>query len=107
MSTIAAFVRMRIASSTLNAITGIMTFSSSCPCSDAMRDRRVEAHHLEADLIHHLGNRRIHLARHDRRSRLHGGQLDLVDARARSHHHQAQVARDLAQVDRQAPSAPS
>ena len=32
---------------------------------------------------------------------LHGGQLDLVDAGARSHDHQAQVARDLAQVDRE------
>ena len=36
MNTLAALVRMRIDNSTLNAITGIMTFSSSCPCSAAM-----------------------------------------------------------------------
>ncbi len=35
-STFAALVRMRIASSTLYAITGIITLSSSCPCSAAI-----------------------------------------------------------------------
>ncbi|HMA22426.1 MAG TPA: hypothetical protein VKP00_00495 [Gemmatimonadaceae bacterium] len=28
-------------------------------------NRLIAAHHLEADLIHHLGNRRINLAGHD------------------------------------------
>ena len=62
---------------------------------------RVQPHHLKADLVDHFGNGRIDLARHDRRSGLHGRQLDLVDARARAHHHDAQVAGDLAQVDRE------
>ena len=54
-STFAALVRMRIERSTLCAITGIMTLSSSCPCSAAIADGRVAAHDLEADLVHHLG----------------------------------------------------
>ena len=62
-------------------------------------DAGVVAHHLEADLIHHLGDRRIHLSRHDRRARLHGGQPNLVEPRARAGCHEAQVARDLAEID--------
>jgi len=37
-------------------------------------DGRVAAVHLKTDLIDHLGDRRVHLAGHDRGSRLHRGQ---------------------------------
>ena len=97
----AALVRMRIARNTLWAITGIITLSSSCPCSRRDRHRRVAAHHLEADLVHHLGDRRVHLARHDRRSRLHRRQRDLVDARCAGPDASSRRSLgDLAQVDR-------
>ena len=42
------------------------------------RHRDIAAHHLITDLIHHLGNRRVDLARHDRRARLHRRQRDLA-----------------------------
>src|SRR3954466_8798247 len=51
----------------------------------------IEPDHLEADLIDHLRNRRIDLSGHDRRSRLDGGQLDLVDPGAWAHDHEAQI----------------
>ena len=70
----AAFVRIIIDSSTLCAMTGIITLSSSCPCSAAIATRASSPDDLEADLVHHLGNRRIDLAGHDRRPGLHRGQ---------------------------------
>ena len=65
------------------------------------RDRRVAAHHLEADLVHHLRHRRVHLARHDRRAGLHGRQRDLREPGARSHAEQPQIARDLRDFHRE------
>ncbi len=64
-------------------------------------DARIVAHHLEADLVHHLRNRRIHLARHDRRTRLHRGKPNLVEPGARAGGHEAKVACDFTEVDGQ------
>jgi hypothetical protein len=49
------------------------------------QDRRVAADHLVADLVHHLGNGRVHLAGHDRRSGLHRRQRDLGDPGSGTH----------------------
>ena len=57
--------------------------------------RDVVADDLVADLVHDLGDHRVHLARHDRRARLHRRQLDLVEAAARSGREQAQIVADL------------
>ena len=62
------------------------------------RDRRVAPYHLEADLVHHLRHRRVHLARHDRRAGLDGRQRDLRQTGARSHAEQAQIARHLSEL---------
>ncbi len=59
---------------------------------------RVVSEYLEADLIHHLWNRWIDFAGHDRRPRLHRRQPDLVETRTWATREQAQVTRDLAQV---------
>ena len=61
--------------------------------------RRVAAVHLIADLVHHLGNGGIHLAGHDRRTRLHGGEADLGESRPWSHAEQPQVGSDLRDLD--------
>ncbi len=45
----------------------------------------VTSHHLITHLIDHLGNRRVHFSRHDRRSRLHGRQDDLRQTGTRPH----------------------
>ena len=50
-------------------------------------------------MIHHLRHGWIYFARHDRRSRLHGGKRDLRQSRARAHAEQAKIARDLADLD--------
>ena len=42
-------------------------------------------------LVHHLGDHRIHLARHDRRPRLHSGQVDFIKTGARPGGEQAQI----------------
>ncbi len=52
-------------------------------------------------LVHHLGDRRIHLPRHDRRARLHRRQPDLIEAGARARRHQPQIARDLREIARE------
>jgi hypothetical protein len=65
------------------------TYSPKLSVLGGNRHRGVAAHDLEAHLIHHLGNRRVDLARHDRRSRLDRWELDLVDARPRTHDHEA------------------
>ena len=102
-STRIASRRMRVACSAFQAITGIITFSSSCPASAAARIVGVASDHLEAHLVHHLRDRRVHLARHDRRAGLHGRQRDLRDAGARPHAEEAQIRRDLADLHRQPP----
>ena len=65
------------------------------------QDRGIAADHLVADLVDHLGHRRVDLAGHDRRARLHRRQLDLGDAGARAHAQEPQVGRDLAHFDRE------
>ena len=67
------------------------------------RDRGVAAHHLVTHLVDHLRNRRIDLARHDRRSGLHGRQLYFRKACARPHAEEPQVGGHLAHFDRQPP----
>src|SRR6185436_20242566 len=63
------------------------------------RDARVVAENLKADLVHHLRDRGVDFARHDRRPRLHGGQSDLVQTRPGSAGEEPQVAGDFAQID--------
>jgi hypothetical protein len=65
------------------------------------QDRSIAADHLIADLIHHLGDRRVHLAGHDRRSRLHGGQFDFRDPRTRPHAQESQIGCDFADFHRE------
>ncbi len=71
------------------------------------RDAGVVADHLEADLVHHLGNRRVHLPRHDGAAGLDGREPHLVEARARSAREQPQIAGDLAEVDRERAQLPA
>src|SRR5437879_2548266 len=67
------------------------------------RDGLIASDDLKADLVDHLGDRGVHLPRHDRRSRLYGWKRNLRETRAWSHAEQPQVARDLPELDRQAP----
>jgi hypothetical protein len=60
-------------------------------------NRGVIADDLRADHAQRFGNHRIDLARHDRRARLQGRQLDLAQARERPGIHPAQVVADLHQ----------
>ena len=62
-------------------------------------DRGVAAPDLLADLIDHLGHRRIDLAGHDRRAGLHRRQRDLGEARAGTAAQQAEVGRHLVDFD--------
>ena len=101
-NTFIASRRIVDACSAFQAMTGIITFSSSWPASHAIATVVSQPDHLEAHLIDHLRDRRIHLARHDRRARLHGGQRDLGESGTRSHAQQPQIARDLADLDRKA-----
>ena len=63
------------------------------------RHRGVEAECLVAHLIHHLGDRRIHLPRHDARPGLHRGQDDLGQPGARPRGEQPDVVGDLVEVE--------
>ena len=67
----------RIDSNRLRAITGSITLSSKLPIAPTKRDRGVVADHLGAHLLHRLGDDRVDLARHDRRTRLQVGDVDL------------------------------
>ena len=102
-NTFIASRRIVDACSAFQAMTGIITFSSSWPASHASATVSVAAHHLEAHLVDHLRHRRIDLAGHDRRTGLHRRQRDLRQPGARPHAEQPQVARDLADLDRQPP----
>ena len=79
----------------LDAITGIITFSSSWPASHAIAIVGSQPITWKQTWFTISGTDGIHLARHDRRARLHGRQRDLARAGARAHAEQAQVARDL------------
>ncbi len=65
-------------------------------------DGDVVADDLEGDLVHHLGDHRVHLARHDRGAGLHRRKVDLADAGARARGKQAQVVADLGELHRDA-----
>ena len=62
----------------------------------------VVAHHAKRDEVDQLGNHRIDLARHDRRTGLQRRQVDLGKTGARTGSQQDQIARDLRQLDRDA-----
>ena len=64
------------------------------------RDRGVVAEHLRRDLRDRLGHHRVHLARHDRRSRLQIGDEDLGEPGARTAAHPPDVVGDLHERDR-------
>ena len=91
------------ACSAFQAMTGIITFSSSWPASAAAANRGVTPDHLEADLVDHLGHRRVDLAGHDGRPRLYRGQLNFGNAGARAHAEEAEVGGDLPDFDGEAP----
>ena len=61
-------------------------------------DGDVVADDFEGDLVHHLGNHRVHLARHDAGARLHGRQVDFAQAGARAAGEQAQVVAGFGQL---------
>src|ERR1700759_1726533 len=63
-------------------------------------DRGVITEHLAADHGHGFALRRVHLARHDRRTRLRFGQGPFTQARARSGAEQADIVGDLEQAGR-------
>ena len=65
----------------------------------APRDRGVVSDHLGHDLLHGLGDDRIDLARHDRRSRLQIGDVDLGEPRVRAAPHPSDVGGDLVERD--------
>ena len=98
----AALMNIVCASKMQAAMTGSNTFSCSCPAFGGHRDRQVAADDAEADHVHDLGDDRVHLARHDRRARLLGRQVDLAQAAARARRQQPQVVADLRELDRQA-----
>src|SRR5690606_37434582 len=54
----------------------------------------------EGDLVDGLGDDRIHLAGHDAGPGLHGGKVDLAEARLRAGGQQTQVVADLRELDR-------
>ena len=60
--------RIRMDSSRLWAMTGIITLSSKLPRLPTDGDRRIVADHLRGHLVHRLRHHRVHLARHDARS---------------------------------------
>src|SRR5437867_41221 len=62
------------------------------PRAGAPHDRGVVADDLEADHVHHLADRRVHLARHDRRARLHRGKDELAEAGLRARHEQPPIS---------------
>ena len=64
------------------------------------RHRHVAADDVEADLVHDLGNHRVHLARHDRRAGLHRRQVDLAEPGARPRAEQAEIIADLRELHR-------
>ena len=70
------------------------------PARSAPADRRIVADHLRADHQHAFGDHRIHLARHDARSGLDLGQLQLAEAAARAGAQPANVVGDLRQRHR-------
>ena len=65
-------------------------------------DGHVVADHLIAHLVHHFGDDRVDLARHDGRTGLAFGQVDLVEAAARAGTHQTEVVAHLIDLDAEA-----
>ena len=53
---------------------------------------------MKADLADHFRNHRIHLARHDRRAGLHGGQADFIKPTARAGGKPAKVVADFGKL---------
>ena len=63
-------------------------------------DRVITALHMEHGLVEHLGQHRVDLAGHDRRTGLHGRQPDFVEAGRRARGEQTEVVGDARQRDR-------
>ena len=61
----------------------------------------IVADNLEANLVGNLRNHRVHLARHDRRSRSLRRKINLVQSAARTRSHQSQVVANLRQLNSQ------
>ena len=93
----------RTDSSTLRAITGIITLSSKLPAAPAHDDGGVVADHLGADHQRRLRQHRVDLAGHDARPRLQVGQPDLGQPGGRPAGQPAQVVADLGEADRDRP----
>ena len=60
---------------------------------------KVISYHFVGYLIHHLGNDRIHLSRHNGRAGLHGGQIDFSQSATRAGSQQTQVITYLIHLD--------
>ena len=71
------------------------------------RDGDVVTDDLSGDHHHRLADDRIDLPGHDRRTRLHGGQVQLAQPRTRSRAHPPEVVRDLQEADRDRPEGPA
>ena len=63
-------------------------------------DRHVIADHLKGHLVHHFRDHRVHLARHDRGTGLFRGQVDLIEARARTRGQEPQIVAGFRQFHR-------
>ena len=59
------------------------------------------AYNLGTDHTHRFGDNRVDLARHDRATRLHGWQINLTDAGARTRTEPANIVGNLHEADRQ------
>ncbi len=76
-------------------MTGSKALSWSCPASAAMV---TVADDLEGDLVDDFGDHRVHLAGHDRRTRLYRRQIDLAEPGGGSGGGQAQVVAGLGEL---------
>ena len=62
--------------------------------------RGIRPDHAERDLVDDLGDDRVHLAGHDRRTGLTRGKVDLAEAGLRAAREQPKVVADLRELDR-------
>jgi hypothetical protein len=64
----------------------------------AQHHGQVVAHHLEHGHVEHLGQHRVYLAGHNGGTGLHGGQANLVQARAGARGQQAEIVGNAGEV---------
>ena len=101
-----AWPRMVVACSAFHAMTGIMTFSSSCPASAAERIAASQPITWQHTWLTISGTDGLTLPGMIEDPGCTAGKLDFGDARSRPHAQQPQVRRDLGHLDRQPPQRP-